>query len=78
MLFDEQLVAYFRRGTIQSHTYVRNLTFGLVRDGDVADLNEVIKDRFSPEIASQLIGKDRHDRVQDAPTTWDENNEPMK
>lgn len=41
-------------------------------------MDEAIRNEYDPEFAQKLIGREKMDRVDDEPQTWDENGPPRK
>lgn len=79
MILDQELRVYFSSGRVQPFTTVAALTSELVKQaGELSGqkMDAAIREEFAPELAAKLVGKDRHDRVDDDPYDWDESEEP--
>lgn len=80
MAFDEGLRAYTRKGIVQPHSHVIEMTSQLLEEAGEragAKMDGLIREEYSAEIASRLVGKDPLDRFDDDPFVWDENEEPI-
>lgn len=81
MVSNEELNAYFIKGTVQPHSTVSSLTSELyltAREFNGPKMDAAIRDHYSPELAAKLVGRGYHDRVDDEPITWDESEEPRQ
>ena len=81
MAFDEGLRAYTRKGIVQPHSHVLEMTSQLLEDAGEragAKMDSLIREEYSAEIASRLVGKDPFDRFDDEPFVWDEDEEPIQ
>lgn len=80
MLFDDQLTGYFTTGRIQPHTTVMEFIADLVpKVGAMSGpaMDDAIRETYSAEMATKLIGKGLHDRVNDEPQIWDGSEGPV-
>lgn len=81
MGFDEELHVYSRSGKVQAHTTVFEFILPLHKGaGQMSgpQMDEAIRKEYDSEFAQKLLGKDKSDRVDDKPQTWDENGPPMR
>lgn len=81
MAFDEGLAGYSSKGRIQPHTYVFEMTMQLLeRAGETSgpNMDRLIREEFSDDIAQRLVGRDPQSRFDDDPVAWDENDDPKR
>lgn len=81
MAFDEGLRAYTRKGKVQPHTYVMEMTRELMEQAGQrsgAKMDRLIRKEYSAEIAARLVGKDPFSRFDDDPFIWSENEDPIQ
>lgn len=81
MAFDEGLAAYSRKGIVQPHCSVSDVTRHLIeKAGELSGLrmDAAIQAEFDDEMAAKLIGKDPFSRFDGEPLTWSESDEPIQ
>lgn len=79
LAFDEGLSAYSRKGKVQAYGSVADYTAPLIeKAGQLSgpEMDAVIREEFSEEVAAKLIGKDPFSRCDEEPFVWDESDEP--
>lgn len=73
MIIDGELYAYFSAGRIQPHTNVFHFTLPLrEKAGEFSgrNMDRAIREKFEPELAEKLVGRDGRDRVNDDVIDW--------
>lgn len=80
MAFDDELRAYSTHGKVQAHGSVFDLVSDLIKPpGQMSspELDALIRQEFSEEMAQKLIGRNLHDRIDDEPVVWKQDEEPI-
>jgi hypothetical protein len=81
MAFDEGLSAYSRRGRVQAHGSVADMTGGYIEEaGELSGpkMDAAIRKNFREDVAVKLIGKDPFSRYDEEPYEWDETEDPVQ
>lgn len=81
MIYNEELSPYFSHGKITPYTSALGVLLqidGLAQMDAGSEKDAAIRAHFEPELAVQLIGRDRFADVFGEPVEWDEREEPHR